>query len=492
MSALPLQTALAALLFCCFFLQASALSFSVDFVNCTRLDWNVTLTQTDWSVASYVELFFVSTQGARGYSLLYSALNGGTFPTPGTYEKTTTFGQTVLSGTYRIGIGLTDMNGNILTTTATSGGSGGLVQVTALDPRNFTFGDCMAGMGTIAGSLSAAPVTTSSVASAASATATSAVSSTFSSVLPAPTSSSSAAPVASSLPASATSAVPSSHSGIHKGAIAGAVVGSLVALLIAFAFIRWCTSRRRTRRLSLAAARNMSTMNSPSSFEKQDGSVSAQHGRICEAPRVSFDAAVLGRLSEGSRRRPSESHTPYTATSSVGQSDEREIQGVQNPSPLSLAPEPHTISVSPYLDLTRTLSNPLPPLSLSVDNLALPIYPTDAPRSRSQQTHTHSRSTGIPRQISPTTPTFDLKSVRPSRSHSNFKIPRVSVPAYTAADSAGDAEMEGRGEGISRQSSRSRRGSVGGATFISMDHDPFVDAAQEQDAHEDEVELACG
>ncbi|SPC65065.1 uncharacterized protein UHOD_00106 [Ustilago sp. UG-2017b] len=131
---------LSALLLSNLTIPTNALDFSVSNINCSQLDWTATLTQTEWSVASYIELFFISTQGARNYTLLCLVSNTGEFPTPGAYSKTTLFGDTALTGGYRVGIGLTDTNGNILTTTASSNESP--VQVTSIDDRSFTFGDC--------------------------------------------------------------------------------------------------------------------------------------------------------------------------------------------------------------------------------------------------------------------------------------------------------------------------------------------------------------
>ncbi|CDS02194.1 hypothetical protein, partial [Sporisorium scitamineum] len=126
-------------------LQATlALDFTIQSVNCTQLSWTLTLSPPEWSVASYVELFFISTQNARNYSLLYSAsASSGGLPSPATYDMVTRFGDTRLSEGYRIGVGLADTNGNVLTT-STSSSSGG-VQVTAIDGRIWTFGNCVAG-----------------------------------------------------------------------------------------------------------------------------------------------------------------------------------------------------------------------------------------------------------------------------------------------------------------------------------------------------------
>ncbi|SPO20612.1 uncharacterized protein UTRI_00088 [Ustilago trichophora] len=518
---------LATLLISLFTLQAQALDFSVGLVNCTELAWTATLSQTEWSVAPYVELFFVSTQGALNYSLLYSALNGGAFPTPGSYSKVTYFGDTVLNGTYRIGIGLADMNGNILTTTTSSQGT---VQVTDVDPRSFTFDNCAGGTSSISGTAAAIPSTASSSlatttsASSALTTATSAPtlsskSTVSSSTVPAAASTTSGAvsPV-SSLSSASTSTLPTTHS-VNKSAIAGGVVGGFVLLLVAFALIRWCSSRRRTRRLSLAAHR-MSALRSPSLSEKQVASPKADGAASPESlqrktARVfasgdTYEVAALGRLSVGSRRR-SEGYTPRSVSHGAddvsminalaeGPSDEQEIQVVRVPFHLTPAQQvatthdpvalesttTHHSAATPYLPLTRTTSTPQQPRSFSTDNF-VPPYPQpyasepSHSRSKSQPLVLDLPTTTITPQLSPTGSTFHGKTIRPSHSNSNFKIPRVSVPAYLAGGESIEGEP-GLGESISRQMSRSssmRRMSTGGATFVSVDEDPFVDMPQE-------------
>ena len=511
-------SALAVLLISMFTLPALALDFAVDLVNCTQLDWTATLSQTEWSVASYVELFFVSPQGARNYSLLYSALNGGAFPISGTYNKVTYFGDTVLSGTYRIGIGLADMNGNILTTTTSS--SQASVQVTSIDPRSFTFGDCIGsssagGVAPATTSTSTSLATSSTTASTVLTSATSAPtvstqSIVSSSTVPAPaTSTSATAASVGSLSSASASSLPTNHS-VNKGAIAGGVIGGLVLLLFAFALVRWCSSRRRTRRLSLAAHR-MSAMRSPSLSEKQAGSpaygAASPDGSGHKTANVygssdTYEVAELGRLSVGSRRRSegyarrSVSHGDDLSLANAlaeGPLDEQEVTVVRVPFHLtpgeqvapqhdSMAIDPNSFSSSatPYLELSRTSSNPM--RSLSTDNF-VPTYPGDASHSRSKSTPLvlDLPSTVVTPQISPTGSTFQNRTLRTSHSNSNFKIPRVSVPAYLADNDAQGADAA-LGEQISRQMSRSssmRRMSTGGATFVSLDEDPFVDAAQE-------------
>lgn len=318
--------------------STNTLDFSVSNINCTELDWTATLTQTEWSVASYFELFFISTQGSQNYTLLYSALNGGAFPTLGAYSKTTLFGDTALSGGYRIGIGLTDVNGNILTTTNTGMGT---VQVTAIDDRSFTFGDCSrstsAGVG-VAGqssTVSSAAGSTSSVASATPSSASSAAATTFSTrtvasstvaVSSSTSTSATAAPISTISTSTTTTSQPSStaHSGVNKGAIAGAVVGTLLLVLLSIFFLRWCTSRRRTRRLSqavhrMASLRPLSLCEKQVSSPKLNGSESPQsRHRVARvhAAGDTLEIAALARLSVASRRR-SEGATPSIAGRAV-------------------------------------------------------------------------------------------------------------------------------------------------------------------------------
>ncbi|CCF53769.1 conserved uncharacterized protein (fragment), partial [Ustilago hordei] len=234
---------LSALLLSNLTIPTNALDFSVSNINCTRLDWTATLTQTEWSVASYVELFFISTQGARNYMLLYSASNTGEVPTPGAYSKTTLFGDTALTGGYRVGIGLADTNGSILTTTTSSNENP--VQVTSIDDRSFTFGDCTrsasagVGVGSAASTVAnttVAPSATPSILSTrivVSSTVTTSSTST----------SATAAPINTIYTTANSQPIAPAHNGINKGAIAGAVMGSIVLLLLSIFSIRWCTSR---------------------------------------------------------------------------------------------------------------------------------------------------------------------------------------------------------------------------------------------------------
>lgn len=518
MSMLQKLSSLAVLLIAVLSLQVHALDFAVDSVNCTQLDWTATLTQSEWSVASYVELFFVSTQGARNYSLLYSAMSTGDFPTPGTFNKVTNFGSTELYGGYRIGIGLADVNGNILTTTNTNQG---IVQVTAVDPRTLTFGDCSASTG--AAATTSSSVASTSVASSmfASASPSSAISAPTvssrpvgSSTVPAAaaSTSASAAPVGS-LSSTSASAITSSHHA-NKGAIAGGVIGGLLLLLVAFALARWYSSRHRTRKVSSTVHR-MASIRSITPSEKQGGSPKTDgseapdsvHRKTAQsfASGDTLEAAALGRLSTSSQRR-SEGHTPLTVAlgerlslsevlrDGPAEQGEQEIRVVHVPFQLApgqqVAPAQESTAFSPsepYLPLTRTTSNPLSspsseyfhPAASSIADDHIPAYPG--------QTSLHSRSRSTPLAIdvtstdgtpttSPTGSTFQNRSI-----NATYKIPRVTVPAYLGQELEGPSlEL---GEPFSRQISRSssmRRASTGAATVISVDEDPFVDAAQEQ------------
>ncbi len=486
----------------------SALDFSVNSLNCSALNWSISLTQTEWSVASYVELFFVSPSGAnRNYSLLYSALNGGAFPTPGTYSETTTFGNTILSGGYRIGVGLADMNGNLLTMTTGSSTSTGPVQVTSVDPRTFTFTDCGAGSGNgVPGMLSSSsssvlPTSTSMTLSAATSAPTFSSQAVAASTSTAPTSvaltsTSAAAAPFGSLTSSSTSAIPQHHHGVNKGAIAGGVIGGIFLLLFAFALIRWCSSRRRTRRLSLAAHR-MSSVRSESPNEKHSTTVSSRSmdtQRKIYQSSDTLDAAPLGRLSVGSRRR-SEGHTPSRDDLSLSnvlaafpidqqaQAQQQDVTVVNVPFNLEMPVHPHELAelaaAAPYLPAFALSNDDFHDAAAAytgrnVSQVSLskttPLV-LDLDREKSEQ------ATPV---TSPTTPTF-LRTPRSPHSTSSFKIPRVTVPAYGAGASTGEA-----GEPLSRQVSRSsgghRRFSTGGETFVSVDEDPFVDAAQEAGA----------
>lgn len=290
-------------------------------------------------------------------------------------------------------------------------------------------------------------------------------------------------------------------------------------LLVALALIRWCPSRRRTRRLSLAA-HPISALPSPSLSEKHAGSPKADGAASPEShqPKTArvyasgdtYQVAALGRLSVGSRRR-SEAYTPRSVSHggddvsminalAQGPSGEHEIKVVRVPFHLTPAQQVATAhdpvpldstttyhsAATPYLPLTRTTSTPQQPRSFSTDNF-VPLYPQPYPsepshlRSKSQPLVLDLPTTTITPQLSPTGSTFQGKTIRPSHSNSNFKIPRVSVPAYLAGGESIQGEP-GLGESISRQMPRSssmRRMSTGGATFVSVDEDPFVEMSQE-------------
>lgn len=503
---------LAALVISTFSLQAHALGFSVDALNCTELDWSASLTQTEWSVASYINLFFVSTEGARNYSLLYSALNGGDFSTPGNYRKVTPFGDTALSGTYRIGIGLADINGNILTTLSTSSG---IVQVTAIDSRTFTFTDCgRNGTAPASASTTSASISPTAASTSASFATTAASATSQSTQAVASSTSVAAAPVSSLAPATTTATTPVHH--VNKGAIAGGVIGGLVLLLIGVALMRWCASRRRTRRLSMAAHR-MSALRSPSLSEKaagspkDDGSVSPHSQRRMTA-RVypsgdTLDVAALGRLSSSSRRRSASNGDDLSLSNILAQGPphvpeteaEPEIRVIKVPFNLTpgqqMAPAHESIALdaspfadsdTPYLPLSRTKSVPVHPHAL---NPFYSAHPAKASAEAVEESSLHARSKSTPvvdplansttPTTSPTASSFPNRTLRGAHSQ-NFKIPRVSVPAYLAGIESGADDLGA--ESMSRQiscDSGMRRFSTGAATFVSVDEDPFVDAAQE-------------
>lgn len=508
-------SALVALLIAAVSLPVSALQFSVQSVNCSQLSWSVGLSQTEWSVSSYIELFFVSQQGGQNYSLLYSALPGGEFGSPGTYDKVANFGDSRLSGQYRIGVGLTDMNGNILTTTTSASSS--TVQVSAIDPRTFTFGDCTRNA---QGSTSTAKALASTIASRAS-TMTSAstprswpasVLSASRTSLAATSTSVSAAPV-SSLPSGSASASSSglatSHS-VNKGAIAGGVIGAIILILILLALLRWSSSRRTTRRLSHASQR-MSALRPLTLSEKLGGSPRAARcadslrHKTVEAYVASdtLDAAALSRLSESSQLR-SQAYTPYSP-SHDGMSmnnvmtvfpsahSEQEIRVVNEPFSLNVGQRvasPYgATSVDPRLALCRTTSIPLQ--TQLTDRI--PVYPSHSntqhhqgqqPRPKSTPIHAHLAPINTTALTSGTGATSHSRLTRPSAAACNFKIPRVSVPTYLASNdieaaAAGDAFSESTSRPISTSSSFPTL-SAGGTTRVSLNADPFVDAAEEQ------------
>ncbi|KAJ9477113.1 hypothetical protein PHBOTO_000791 [Pseudozyma hubeiensis] len=530
MASLRLGT-LVALLIAAVSLPVSALEFSIQSVNCTQLDWSITLSQTEWSISSYVELFFVSQQGGQNYSLLYSALGNGDFPSPGSYDKVTNFGSTRPSGEYLIGVGLADMNGNILTTTTSSSGSS--VQVTAIDPSTYTFGDCTGNAfgNTVVATSSAS--TSPSVAAAASSSATTTMSLTssaptstmLSSVSPtAPASSAStavpvpsaAAPSSSSASAPvSTSALPETRSA-NKAAIAGGVVGGILLLLIVLALARWCSSRRRTKRLSRAsqrmpALRPLTLSEKMATYPSRARSPKSprQNSQGAYASKDTLEFAALGTLSESrlseSTRRRSEAYTPYSTShadelsirnmvaSYLPAEPEQEIKVLKVPFSLEAVHQHPTVNAS-----SSSAGQYQPPDRNSSQirahsNDVIPAYPNDGAsrscsRSRSDPLVIDLPPINTSPLTSPTNGAFQNLSRRISPVTPTFKIPRVSVPTFAAerdieAAAAGEAGM---GEDMSRQpswNSSVRRLSAGGATFASADDNPFVDAAETQEAH---------
>ncbi|TKY90081.1 hypothetical protein EX895_000079 [Sporisorium graminicola] len=464
---------------------ANALSFSVESVNCTSLDWTITLSSTEWSVASYVELFFVSTQGARNYSLLYSASPVGVFPSPATYSKVTMFGATRLSGGYRIGIGLADVNGNLMTTTSSS--SSGGVQVTAIDARTFTFGNCVSNSpsGAVAGATASSAATSARTSQAAAISSSSAVATQAGTASAAPlasatsASSSTAASAASGTLSPASASATRTTAAINKGAIAGGVVGGLLLLLIALALLRWCTSRRRTRRLSMAAAQRMSGLRPLELSEKLSASSPAAAHRTATARSFNmsesgdpFEAVAEGRLSGTSGRKSVGWTTRSGSRMSVVYGLDREQEGrAEHDATFSHA------AAGPYFG--RSVG--------AQSSEHIPAYPT------AQQ---HQRSKSAPLvlelpQISATPLTSPMegpfRSITRTPSTSTFRIPRVTVPAYHTQDdgdaAAAAAAAAAAGEAYTVQLSRSsstKRLSTGGATSVSLDEGPFFDASQDR------------
>ncbi|CBQ67442.1 conserved hypothetical protein [Sporisorium reilianum SRZ2] len=440
-----------------------ALNFSVASINCTQLDWSVTLSQPEWSVASFVELSFISTQGARNYSLLYSSTYGGEFPAPGTYSISTGFGDTRLSGGYRIGVALADGNRNVLTT-STSSSSGG-VQVTAIDARVFTFGNCVAGgAGAVSAGVSGAAASTSSASAAPSSTSAAQAVSSSSAPLSSATSASAAsssaaaatsAPTNPTSPSSSTATIPSAPtSSINKGAIAGGVVGGVVVLLIALALLRWCTSCRRTRRLSQAANR-MSGLRPLTLTEKlsADGFVTPAKTRA-SASRDTFEVVNAGWWSESSRRK-SFGWTPRKGSRGDGVSI---VYGVET-----------EVERDPFSSADGYASRGIGARSTE----HVPTYPgvgAQLERTRSAPLVIELPHISVTPLASPTGSAF--RSVLTSPSTSTFRIPRVSVPSYQGEDAAAADAVSVH---MSRSSSM-RRISTDVGTF----EGPFYDAAQEQ------------
>ncbi|EST09696.1 hypothetical protein PSEUBRA_000070 [Kalmanozyma brasiliensis GHG001] len=502
-------------------MQVHALDMTVQSVNCTALNWVVTLSQSEWTVASYVNLIFTTTtQPARNYSLSYTASRFGDFPQPGTYSMVTPFGNTVLSGSYRMGVALADQQGDLLP--ATTSFISAAVQVSDLDPRVFTFDACSSSLGAVVASstvasssstssASVATSTSSRASAATTATSTSQSSSTStasavpaSSAAPASvaaSTSSSAAAAAGTLSSSSTATLPQGNS-MNKGAIAGAVIGALLLLAVLFALLRWCQSRRRTRELSRSQHR-LSPLRPLALSEKAAGGPTSptdphRFSSKFHASGDTLDAATLGRYSVSSVRksdafspRKSDAFSTRAASRmdnyslnnvyipSSDQEHETEIQVVKVPFNLFPAPPvrdtssaspPHS-PYSPYLSLHRTTSNPD----------AIPAYPSGRPSMDTRAAKASALTLPLPLQL-PSINTSPLasptRSMRPSPSTSTFRIPRVTVPTYNDAED----HLQPPGQDSVSRANSLRRLSTSGATFVSIDEDPFVDAAQEQPA----------
>ncbi|PWZ03002.1 hypothetical protein BCV70DRAFT_197240 [Testicularia cyperi] len=432
--------------------HASALSFGVRSVNCSSIDWTITINATEWSVAPFINLFFISQSAGQNYSLSFSAQADGQFPGAGTFTPNTSFGNTVISGSYRIGAGLADENGKLLTTSEAVE----WVSTVALDPRIFPFTNC--------GS-SSTSATSSSTTSRATSTSTSSArpsSTAAGAATGASTASASSQTAKSSAAASASSSQGSSN---NAGAIAGGIVGGLAALLILFFLVRFCRSRRRTQRL-----RNEAAFAGEGYYHNETGQgapmaeAAAHSAAVSRIPSVDYrsagDIAVLARLQrrsgdQGSRRSSSKSaHTASKAYAADTETEE-EIKVVQVPFALSV---PRRASHTPS---SRPVSTP-----------GASPEPVSASASGSFGA-SHSRSASSPYGAG------EGRTLAAQRSQSSFKIPRVSVPAYLLDEEAAAAQT---GSNTAPPSPTKwadhtfapppgRRGS--GVTFQSTDDDKF-------------------